>query len=178
VLEFVEQRRFANARLAGHEGDLPLTLRCPGQTVVQLREGFLPSYEEDLCWTDLGRRGLPGLAADRCDESVAAPRQCLNVAWMPGVVTEHLAQLQHLVFQHFRLNVSARPQVVEQLIVIHELAGTLNQVSQHVERLRCQCNAHLLPGICPTPNALVGGIEPELEKPCRVHRGDIPIPSA
>src|SRR5882762_8249002 len=53
----------------------------------------------------------------------------------------------------------------------------LHQVSENVERLRCQRNARLLPRIASPPQALVGQIEPELAKPYRVQSTGTLVPS-
>jgi len=137
----VNQRRFADPRLPGNEGDLPFALQRSAQAIPQFTERSLSSHQV------AGRRpplhgGLlyPALAVCT-DEPVPAPGQRFDEPWTLRMISQNAPDMQDLALEAFGLNVRIGPHGVEQVVLRDQPAGALNQMPQDSIRLGRQQDA-------------------------------------
>jgi len=125
------EQRLADARLTGHEDDLPLPRPGSRERVLKLRELLFAVHEDGVARF---RRG--GRDGRRGDEPVAAAVQCLDVAWAPRVVPQRLADLLDAGHQRGVADRRVRPDRGEQLILGDDPSGALGQTAQESQRFR------------------------------------------
>ena len=80
----------------------------------------------------------------------------MNEARLPRIVSQNLAQLQHIRPQHLRLHIGLRPHRVQQFIVADQPPRMLHKVTQHRKLLGRQCNLRAF-----VPQALIRCVQPE-----------------
>lgn len=75
LMKHIYERRFADARLARDENDLPLALQRFLVGVFELREGAFASDEGAICGGRETSRSAGGFLANRGDKLIAAARE-------------------------------------------------------------------------------------------------------
>lgn len=83
---------------------------------------------------------LIGPGADRRHHPVPESRHGLDVSGLLGVVSQQTAERCHRLVDRVRRHDNLRPNLVEQLVDAHHLAGVLGQADQQPHR------PHLYPG--------------------------------
>jgi hypothetical protein len=162
--EGVDERRLADARLAGDEHDAPgprLRLREPALELLQLRLAADEARRRELDVSrGLGEAGAAvAVASDRRDEAVPAPRDRLDEARGGRVVPEERPQLADVAAQQALAHVRVRPHGLRQLRARHEPRRVRREVRQHRERLPAKRQALRAP-----PELLVGEVQSKRRK--------------
>jgi len=148
----VDQRRLADAGLAGDEDDLPASRGGPLGGRVELRERRVAADQRRA--DGIGGRLARCLRGERADPSIAATVERLDEARLAGVVAERLAEVADRHAQDGVDDVRIRPQRVEQRVLGHELARAREQVLEQAKRVARQLDAPVT-----QPEALVDPIE-------------------
>src|SRR5262249_22299906 len=126
-----------HAGLSGDDDDLPATL----QGVVE--SGLEPS---PLHFATDHRHGCPGEArgrgaaylGHRSHELIPTPWKCLDERRPVRSIAEDLPDFQDVLLDDFRIDVSVRPEGLQDLLVCYQAIRVLDQIAEHVERLRRQ----------------------------------------
>src|SRR5262245_10076887 len=107
----IDERRFANARLAGYEQNLALSIKGAVGSPHKLCE-FLFSLEQAV-WRLRSRRRFLGssrsFSTDLAEEPITLMRNCFNKGWGVGVIPKRCAQVAHRTSQQCFIDVRARP---------------------------------------------------------------------
>ncbi len=164
ALKLIDQRRLADAWLPRHEDDLPLPAQRFAQAVAQVGEDCVSSHQAAVGRLCLRSAMRLRTRADRRDETVSAARHGLDEARIPGIVSERLAHFQHVVLQNLGIDIRLGPQGAENLVLRHQPARVLHQVSKHVECLGGQRSALVLSRIPAAPQTQIDRVEPESRK--------------
>ena len=126
---------------------------------MELGERAITS-DQDLRGTQRRSASRRRVLRDGGDEAVPSPGQRLDEHGLPGVVPQNPSNGGDVALQNLRLNVSLRPERLEELSVGHQSPGVLDEIPQNGKGLGCQKNA-LFGRAITTPEALVDGVEPE-----------------
>ena len=168
--KFVDQRRLADAGFAGDEDQLAHTLARPAEMLVELVQLRLTSDEASTLRTgrrcptvDLRRqrRGLVTeigtgcwrLLTDVGDEAKSPPVGGFDEARIARIVAENPAQLSDRLRQRVFHNCGVLPDLAVEVRFGHQATGALDQVAEHVPRLRSQRDCSTL-----MPQPLTGDI--------------------
>ena len=81
------------------------------------------------------RRRRRRRARDRCNETISAARNSLNVGWLRRVVVQRLAQLRYGLRQRVIGDRNVGPERLEQLVLRHQRRRTRDEVEQQVDDL-------------------------------------------
>ena len=146
----VEQRRLADARLAGNEDDLSFAGRGLLQCAVQLLQASRPP-NPPLRARD-SRRGRGVLVARTSgvgrrhhghgrDQPVAAPDHRLDISGRMPVVIEDRSKRVDRNAQARLAHMQIGPDRIEQLVLRHQFSGAVEQTAQQFEGFRCQIDA-------------------------------------
>src|SRR6185437_1903633 len=121
--------------------------------VVEKRKLGGAAYEDGVMRSVLVMNG------DGSEKAVAAFGYGFDEAGVGGVVTEELAQLEHVGAEDLGLNVGFGPEGFEKLIMRDEALGVLDQIAKNGEGTRSEAEAPIFP-----PETLVGQIKTEFAK--------------
>src|SRR5262249_38674702 len=131
--ERVEYRRLPDARLTGEEDELARARTRARETRLERGDHAVASNERAVGLRDARpRRG----ARPPRDESIAAARDRLDEARLIGFVPEGAGDPQNDRPQAAVGPVRAPPHGAQQVVLPDELAGILDQATEHRERLR------------------------------------------
>src|SRR5258708_33178899 len=101
-------------------------------------------------------RILRDMVSDRRNKLVPALWESFNVYGFVMLVTQDLANPENVFLDEFRIYVCFRPQRLQKFILRYQSSRMFNQVTQHIEGLRCKGYPVLA-----TPQALVRRIKSE-----------------
>src|SRR5262249_5980114 len=82
-----------------------------------------------------GRFGGCDLLAHRCNESIAALGHGLYVDWLLGAVTQYPADSENVLLDDLGVDVGARPQSLENLVLRDESVAALDHILDQLESL-------------------------------------------
>ena len=91
-----------------------------------------------------------GEAVHRADIAIAPAALRFDEARVRTLVAERVPDRQDMAFQDFGLDVHVAPQGRQQFVMRHQSPGMLDQIAEHVERLRRQVEA-LFPAVGARP---------------------------
>jgi len=155
LLKHVHERGLADPSLAGDEDHLP----TPAQRTLEgsfecCQRRFAPDHLVASIDGHGGRCDGNALVDHLSDELVSAPGESLDEDRLVVAVLQDLADPQDVFLDDFLVDVSSRPQRLENLLLRHEPPRVLDQVAQHVECLRCDRHSLLA-----APQTLIQGVE-------------------
>jgi hypothetical protein len=155
--EGLHQGGLANARLARHEGDLPLALHRFGPPPLHLGALHLPPNQQRRgSGGDEGRgSGRESVGdSDRRHEPVPSAVHGLDAPRRPWMVPHRLANLAYTHRQRRLTHMGLGPHDLQKFVFGHQLPRMLCQVAQDSKRLVRQVER-----LRPTPQPLVSHVE-------------------
>src|SRR2546425_4261121 len=137
TLKGLDERRLPYAGLARDEDDLSVTSPRLLETGLEQGPWSIAAHH------GRGPRGQAGGRVAAClehgrDELIAALGKGLDERRPVGSVAQGLPDFQDVFLDDLRIDVSLRPDGLQDLFLCHQPIGMLDQEAEHVERLRRQ----------------------------------------